>query len=823
MADHLEDIPPPPYSETDLFSTAGQPRSPTTSDYRRGSHGDAATQSSTSTNGDVIYTPPLTPRSSSHQSNFANDVDHISTSSANAYFETRPAPPPLQSRPQIVHSITVKDSTSPDSLPYPAELGERDVRPGDWQTFVNYLIPHYSSTSNEQIIDRKLRAERSSSRSNSNSNDDARSHSSGQRHAEAQLDQLRTADPLPDATQRRQTIDATTREWNDGFFAPRRITVRLTTHDEELHIPGAWNQSFDQAESGAARGDAAGPSRSPFARFRPPFGGPDSRGGFRFGGIALDGGRVMVGENIVADRNGLRIGGLVADANGISVNGTPMFGGPSQPRGSWPPPGPPGGGWGFGRGGPWGRGGRGGPCGGPMGIFGPEGEAGGHHPERGFGRFRGRWENDGGDRHERGFGRIRGRFHDGSGDRHGRGRGRHRHHDGHEQQSRSSSVSSSSSSSSSSSESSVGSLPDSTELRDAQLPLAKQYLESWLSNPAQPVTKEKVKQLKEQIKAAKKSGPNQSNGINEPANIAFDQAELRKEVKGLMKDWKALKRQQAKLKRQLKRERRQKNRAEKQERRNQKREMKRAARDLRRSGRGSNNNNPEQDHPPASIPGPFPFFNGPNIPGVPGPGNGNGNGPFQPHFPMGMNMNMNMGPGMMNPFPFNPWSGNQPPPPNPFSTNNNNPNAPPGSWPTTPNTDPTTAPPRASQTKRQAAEEVEAQVIQKEAELVQLHETIAREQEEHELELSRNRGVEADGKTPTSPSARELETMRMEQEVERLARDMVRLRTEADEEFARELAEEENAFQHGQEHGQGQGGSSLRGGQVLGGWLRGWV
>ncbi|KAK3681459.1 hypothetical protein B0T22DRAFT_387970, partial [Podospora appendiculata] len=543
MADHLEDIPPPPYSETDLFSTAGQPRSPTTSDNRRGSHGDVATQSSTSTNGDVIYTPPLTPRSSSHQSNFANDVDHISTSSANAYFETRPAPPPLQNRPQIVHSIAIKDSTSPDSLPYPADLGERDVRPADWQTFVNYLIPHYSSTSNEQIIDRKLRAERSSSSSNSNnnSNHDARSQSAGQRHAEAQLDQLRTADQHPDATQRRQTIDATTREWNDGFFAPRRITVRVTTHDGELHIPGAWNQAFDQAESGAARGDAApGGSRSP----------------------------VMVGENIVADRNGLRIGGLVADANGISVNGTPMFGGPSQPRGSWPPPGPPGGGWGFG-----------------------QGEAGGHYPERGFGRFRGRWENDGGDRHERGFGRIR-------------GRGRHRHHDGRElrSRSRSSSVSSSSSSSSSSSGSSIGSLPDHTDLRDAQLPIAKQCLESWLSHPAQPVTKDKVKQLKEQIKAAKKSGPNQSNGINEPANIAFDQAELRKEVKGLMKDWKALKRQQAKLKRQLKRERRQKNRAEKQERRNQKREMKRAARDLRRGG------------------GPFP----PPVPGVPGAG------PYQP-------------------------------------------------------------------------------------------------------------------------------------------------------------------------------------------------
>ncbi|KAK3681458.1 hypothetical protein B0T22DRAFT_473582 [Podospora appendiculata] len=174
--------------------------------------------------------------------------------------------------------------------------------------------------------------------------------------------------------------------------------------------------------------------------------------------------------------------------------------------------------------------------------------------------------------------------------------------------------------------------------------------------------------------------------------------------------------------------------------------------------------------------------------------------------------------GMMNSFPFNPWSGppggvNQPP--NPFSNTNNNqnqthPHAPPGSWPTTNEPDRTT-PPRASVTKRKAAEDVEAQVIRKEAELVQLRASIAREQEEEE-EAGRNRG---DSKTRAS-STRELETLRMEEEVERLARDMVRLRTEADEEFARELAEEANGLGHGQ-------GSNLRGGQMLGAWLRGWV
>jgi hypothetical protein len=150
----------------------------------------------------------------------------------------------------------------------------RDIRREDWQTFANYLLPHHSAASNEQVIDRKLRAEAMTATNNNTNNDDTRSQTSGRSHAEAHLNRIRSPVDV-DTAQNRENVEATVREWNDGFFAPRRVTIRVdldspTTNNtnnngglrelppqpesdthphpqpQPYNIPGAWDTSFDQ-------------------------------------------------------------------------------------------------------------------------------------------------------------------------------------------------------------------------------------------------------------------------------------------------------------------------------------------------------------------------------------------------------------------------------------------------------------------------------------------------------------------------------------------------------------------------------------------------
>ncbi|KAK4158545.1 hypothetical protein C8A00DRAFT_10704 [Chaetomidium leptoderma] len=807
MTSHLEDAPPPPYTETDIYSSSG----------RDAQVADDTSRSTTSTNGDVIYTPPLTPRSS-HQSNFAGEFDHAASSAAAAYFETRPAPA-LSSQGHIVHSITLARDSTPDTLPYPSNLSARDVRIQDWQTFANYLMPHHSSTTNEQIIDRKLRAEAmTATTTNNNNNDDARSQSSGRSHAEAHLNRIRSPVDVDvdnvDTAQHRQSVDDTVREWNDGFFAPRRITIRVdiepTTasgnngnrdggggltdippqpdynRDEKHHMPGAWEPSFDQPAAAqqdttatTQGGDAAAPSRSRFGLFSSPFGGGgrgrgrgghghgESRGGggggFRFAGINVDGDRVSIGNTFVADgRTGsLRIGGIVADGSGIRINGQHMFGGGGGggPGGVRGPCGPPGWGMGGGLGRGWG------------GMGGARG---------GWGR--GGWWNQphGGGRHGCGDAGD----HDGRGRREHRGRHDHHHHhdggrhdhDGERHRSRSSSASSVTSRCSSiRSESSVGSLPDYDDLKDAQLPVTKQCLEEWLHHPDQPITKERVKQIKAQIKAAKSS--------TDPATLPFNKVALRREVKDLMRSWKELKRNQKRTRKQLRRDAKQRHKHEKRELRNVKREMKRAARDMKRQWRGG-----PHGHPPAPPAG----FGAPPMPPMPHMPHGPpappmAHWPPMPHFgARGMDQQQPQPHAAPANDIFNLWGAN---------------NRTPGAWPgdeknsnsnhndegvesvvnhatSQANYAASQANYTASQAKYEAAWNLEAKVADKEAELLKMHERIA---EDHT----------GDGGGEKGPSKMEVEAWAVEKEIEALAKAMELMRTQADEEYARELAAEE--------------------------------
>lgn len=125
---------------------------------------------------------------------------------------------------------------------------------------------------------------------------------------------------------------------------------------------------------------------------------------------------------------------------------------------------------------------------------------------------------------------------------------------------------------------SIGSLPDYDDLKDSQVPVAKTYLEEWLSRPENFVTRETVKEAREEIKAARKTAP---QDISDP--VARDA--MRQQVRDMMGQWKILKREQRNARRQRKRDRRARRRAEKRERRQARRERKRSRRNARRESR----------------------------------------------------------------------------------------------------------------------------------------------------------------------------------------------------------------------------------------------
>lgn len=586
MTPHIDvDVPPPPYSETDIYSTSAG-RSPimvqsptrpvrlrTASHNSPSPHDDA---SSASSNSEVIYTPPLTPHSShsnvqpvrspnSAGSNngilspgYPNDPqssasvasDHLTSASAEAYFESRPVAAGVDSSRVVHHVITVRPGSSPMDFPYQQEWATRDIRQDDWQTFLNYLLPNHGRESNEDLIDRKLRAEGIKNDGESRS---AQSEKDGGRSATstspviAQLEQLRLEE------QPSQNMNYTVHEWNEGFFAPRGMIIHLEQTPSvqvDPRMPGSWDQSFNNTSPGLAQQPGSG---SRWWRSLPRF--ESSNGRLRFGGVSIDNDRISIGDSFVADSRGLRIGGLVADDRGLSLHGRDLFGAasqrargqPSAPPGLYDhPPMPPM------------------PS---MTAIPPMPMAPGHnypHPAPPSG-FEGRAERH---RHHHSQERERGR---------GRGypsQGISRH-----RSSSSASSSSSSSSSSSDSNSSIGSLPDYNDLKDSQIPVARSYLQDWLAHPDNVVSKATVKEAKESIKAAAKQQNQNAAAAGGMSTSA------RTELHAMFSQWERVKRQQKSARRQLRKERRAARKAEKRERRQTRREARQSRREAKREGR----------------------------------------------------------------------------------------------------------------------------------------------------------------------------------------------------------------------------------------------
>ncbi|OHE91388.1 hypothetical protein CORC01_13306 [Colletotrichum orchidophilum] len=920
----LEDVPPPPYSETDIYSTSGRPsNAPSNSPHVPSHHGenDAASRVSShaSSHSEVIFTPPLTPRTSGpgsngggggggihhHGSNASLDLSSRSlatggfhqpqsaSASASAYseftasyFESRPAPAALAPSPRdhlLVHALTVTPTSTPDDVPYSPAWAALDVTQQDWATFTNCLIPHHAAARNEAVINRKLQAEEEALAAAA-----AASNGSGaggqSTHATAQLDQIR-ADPDTDpgaaaaaSGLRREDAEGVVAQWNEGFFRPRGMLITLIPEvvEEDLHMPGAWDRSFDRtvenpaAGGGGDRSVGSGPTLVPFPAHpgqlpamqpqQPQSGSTDSRNSWTFGGITVSTDGISIGDRIIAGSNGIRVGNLIADENGI------RFGSTATPRAQahyvgpgWappPPPAPPG------------------PA--PVPMFGsgsgPFPPAGPHlqpiisypgpneqHPFLQGGGGPGQHAP-----HEGGGG---------GGAARGRPPGRYPS----DQRSISSS-SSASSTSSTSSASSIGSLPDYEDLYPSQLPIYKQRLTSWLAHPEQPVTKDDIAQLREEIRSAsataaaedqKDQRDNQVDPAATNTSKKVEEKALKAEIRSITQDWRKLKRQQRAARKEKRRERRTRRKEEKRERREERRENREARREQREAqrearrgdgGRGGSVEGPNHHHhqqhqhhhhqhqhqqqhqqyqqhhqgqhqqhhgpgptawgaPGAFVPPPRvhvpprPVVHGtppmPNFPhnvspvpnawgfpwGPPGPGRG----PVPGGFPGGGG-----GPG--------PWGGwgrghggaeergsesTLPP-----SINGG---VPPGAWPTAPgdrspsyggggsSTPPIPAPAPSSQALFKAADEMEKEIVRRVGELDKVR-TEMRDSNPGRGRCGggrgRGRGGWGWGRVWGERGSDQM-THRLEEEIDELSRNVEKLRVEADAEFARELAAED--------------------------------
>lgn len=275
MAD-LNIPPPPPYSETDIYSNAGGsiPRAPGAY-HISSAHTDTASAASS-----VRYTPPYTPHEQSeHGDPF--------TSPSQFYFDSRP----VQYRavgPSYNHEVTISAHSSFEDFPYEATFADRDITTQDWATFVNFLLPHHIDNSNSAVASEKMKAELLDERmQNLTLGSEKGERDMG--HVDAQLSQLA---PRMDGTEEVVDVQGVVGDWNRGLFEPRgvRIVAHLDVDDPPIVTPDEMSGFLDRRSSaGSMEAEAGSSSR------RPPC----------LGGRTRSGGDVNTGRT---DRHG-RLGG----------------------------------------------------------------------------------------------------------------------------------------------------------------------------------------------------------------------------------------------------------------------------------------------------------------------------------------------------------------------------------------------------------------------------------------------------------------------------------------------------------------------------------
>jgi hypothetical protein len=129
--EYIPQFPPPPYSESDTGTLNGaisQARNPLASP--------------TSSVDETIYTPSYSPIASVHRSQtLGDDFDLASSSSAAAYFESRPPPRrPVSGTPEI-HRIAITATTAPKDLTYYPAFLARDCTAQDVR--INWFLKSF--------------------------------------------------------------------------------------------------------------------------------------------------------------------------------------------------------------------------------------------------------------------------------------------------------------------------------------------------------------------------------------------------------------------------------------------------------------------------------------------------------------------------------------------------------------------------------------------------------------------------------------------------------------------------------------------------------
>jgi hypothetical protein len=160
----------------------------------------------------------------------------------------------------------VSHGTEPKDIPYPSELAEKDVSELDWLTFVNYLLPDHAAGVNNDVADRKLKAELVDERMHRLTLGKESRSMTDLREVDAQLDPLRQSQTLPSADTSRR-LETTISEWNNGFFKPRGVQISNVAMENEVAadgeatpMPGSWIP-WEHEMNGEA-----GPSSNPNAR-----------------------------------------------------------------------------------------------------------------------------------------------------------------------------------------------------------------------------------------------------------------------------------------------------------------------------------------------------------------------------------------------------------------------------------------------------------------------------------------------------------------------------------------------------------------------------
>ncbi|KAF7894913.1 hypothetical protein EAF00_006727 [Botryotinia globosa] len=551
----MDQIAPPPYSETDDFSNTNTTiPTPTTTEADDASRANGRVRSdSSSTENSLIYTPPYSPTEPDDQ----HSENNPRNLSPHNYFESRPLP--LQfSAPRITqHEIYVTPRSAPEDIPIPSPAPDYGITQQDWSTFVNYLLPNHTLHVNHDVADRKLKAELIDERMHRltlNEHDNSRLDMN---EVQAQLRPLRHPVTASN-TDWVGHVDKVIQTWNSGFFLPRGLEIlRVDVEQPELlrdrsdNIPGSWIP--DEKEPRFPERDR---DRRCFLS-RCSMSGQGARG-FKLGSMVADDEGLRIGRNgIVANLNGLRIGnmlfadhkglriggsqGVVADENGVSI-GSRQFGG----RGSG-------------------------------GMQPPEINQGREQdPEKWHGRDgwrRGgihsrednwRWAENPEGRHER------------------RGRGRGGLH-----------------------------------TRDHQLPAAKESLIAWLHHPEYPTTQQTIQRLRQDIQSAKKN-KNKSKKNPNPNIADFasteDLATLRKEVADLLRKFNDEQKSQKTIRKILRKEQRGLKKAHRKERKStRKAERKSAKKDKKDEKKKEKCNKRDPSHGLPSAPTPT----YPDIPEIP--------------------------------------------------------------------------------------------------------------------------------------------------------------------------------------------------------------